>query len=248
MRLLLPKPRSDWSRWQRELSAINVDSICIDPWAFEWLPETPEQRTTWLNLDEFQGVICVSARAAEGLVHALDRYWPMPPAGVHWMCNGSGTAAVLTQADLPVVYPSAENTAEAVLALPETQAVADKKWLIVKGEGGRDTFTSTLTARGAEVTEMVLYRRSVPDSALNALLNESAQADAILISSETLANALWDHAPEHWRLWPGDWWFSSSRLLDWAKGRGITRCTNTGGAALEAVSRTLVRERQRHGR
>ncbi|GGX44623.1 uroporphyrinogen-III synthase [Saccharospirillum salsuginis] len=246
MRLLLPKPAKDWARWRAGLADLDTTPICIDPWHFEWQWETPEQRTVWLNLDEFQGVICVSARAAEGLVAALDRYWPMPPIGIHWLCNGSGTAAPLTEAGLRVHFPERDNTAEAVLQLPETQAVAEQKWLVVKGEGGRDTFARTLSDRGAEVTELRLYRRSVKAEALSELVQRSKDAEAILVSSQTLAAALMHENPQHWRSWPGQWWLTSPRLLDWAVAEGIPHCRGTRGAALEQVRQALI-ERTRHG-
>ena len=248
MRLLLPKPAKDWARWRAGLADLDITPICVDPWHFEWLPETPEQRTVWLNLDEFQGVICVSARAAEGLVAALDRYWPMPPVGIHWLCNGSGTAAPLTEAGLPVRYPERDNTAEAVLQLPEIQAVAEQKWLIVKGEGGRETFARTLSERGAAVTELRLYRRSVKSEALSELIHRSRDAEAILVSSQSLAEALWHEDTHHWRNWPGQWWLTSQRLLDWAGAEGIPRCQSTRGAALEQVHQAFKNRTPRGGR
>lgn len=248
MRLLLPKPRSDWARWRAGLTEVGVEPICVDPWRFEWLPETPEQRTVWLNLDEFQGVICVSARAAEGLVAALDRYWPMPPVGLHWLCNGSGTAVPLRRAGLPAVHPERDNTAEAVLDRPETRSVAEHKWLVVKGEGGRDTFARTLAERGADVTELCLYRRSVTIDALSELVRLSRDAESILVSSQTLVDALWHHAPDHWRRWSGLWWLSSPRLLDRAVELGIPQCDTTGGAALEQVCRALKEPLRHDGR
>jgi len=248
MRLLLPKPEADWTRWRAGLVDLDVTTICVDPWHFEWLPETPEQSTVWLNLDEFQGVVCVSARAAEGLVAALDRYWPMPPVGIHWLCNGSGTAAPLTQAGLPVRFPERDNTAEAVLQLPETHGIANHKWLVVKGEGGRGTFAQTLSERGADVTELRLYRRSVKAEALSELVDRSRDADAILISSQTLAAALWQDNPLHWQRWSGQWWLTSPRLLDWAHAEGIPHCRGTQGAALEQVHQALAAQTQRGGR
>lgn len=240
MRLLLPKPRRDWERWQAGLEATGIQLELVDPWQFEWLPETPWQRTQWLNLDEYQGVVCVSARAAEGLVHALDRYWPMPPVRVSWLCNGSGTAQLLQEAELKAGFPERDNTAEAVLQMPETLDVTDQKWMVIKGEGGRDTFAQTLSQRGAAVTEMVLYRRALDPQAMESLHQRSKETDVLLVSSQTLAEGLWRHAPAHWHQWPGEWLVSSDRLLAWAQHQGVPHCRSTNGAALENVRRTLL--------
>ncbi|WP_108126337.1 uroporphyrinogen-III synthase [Saccharospirillum mangrovi] len=237
MRLLLPKPEPDWARWRDGLAGVGVEPILIDPWQLEWLDETPAQRSLWLELDQFSGVICVSRRAAEALVSALDRYWPMPPARLHWLCNGPATASVLAAADLPVQFPESDNTAEAVLALPQTRDVALQKWLIVKGEGGRSVFAQTLQQRSAEVTETAVYRRALRAEALADLSRQRDQADAILVSSLTLAQGLVQQ-DAGWQDWPGRWLFSSPRLLDWARDVGIEG-ENTGGAALNAVTHHL---------
>lgn len=240
MRLLLPKPRHDWPRWREGLTGL-VDPLWVDPWHFEPFEETPRQRAIWLDLDLYQGVICVSAVAARCLVAALDRYWPMPPVRLHWLCNGPGTASVLAAADLPVRYPQAGNTAEAVLAMPELSDIAGQKWLLVKGEGGRDVFARTLSERGAGVTEAPVYRRSVRAEALDRMVEYSHGADAMLVSSLTLGEALLSSRGDHWRAWPGLWLLSSRRLGDWARERGLIRVEVTEGAALEAVRHALRR-------
>jgi len=237
MRLLLPKPETDWARWRDGLAALDIVLTLVDPWRLTQLDETPAQRSLWLELDQFAGVVCVSRRAAEALTDALDRYWPMPPVGLHWLCNGPATAKVLAQADLAAQFPDSANTAEAVLKLPSTREVAGQKWLVVKGEGGRSVFAETLQRRGAEVTEMTVYRRALKTEALSELGAQRNQADAMLVSSLTLAEGLLAH-DAGWRDWSGRWLFSSARLLDWAKQQGIDG-EDTGGAALDIVTHYL---------
>lgn len=245
MRLLLPKPETDWARWRDGLAGLDIDVKLIDPWRLSALEETPAQRSLWLELDQFAGVICVSRRAATALVDALDRYWPMPPVRLHWLCNGPATAAVLTAADLAAQFPAIANTAEAVLMLPATQAVAGQKWLVVKGEGGRSVFAASLQSRGAEVTEITVYRRALQPAALRQLSAQRDQADAMLVSSLTLAEGLLAH-DANWLDWPGRWLFSSARLLDWGREQGIAG-EDTGGAALPVVVRYLRQATPRPG-
>lgn len=237
MRLLLPKPETDWSRWRDGLAALDIELTLVDPWRLTRLEETPAQRSVWLELDQFAGVICVSRCAAEALTDALDRYWPMPPVRLHWLCNGPATAEVLAQADLAAQFPDSANTAEAVLTLPSTREVAGQKWLVVKGEGGRSVFAETLQRRGAEVTEITVYRRALKAEALTELSAQRAQADAMLVSSLTLAEGLLAH-DAGWRDWRGRWLFSSARLLAWAQEQGIDG-EDTGGAALDTVAHYL---------
>ena len=69
MRLLLPKPETDWSRWRDGLSGLDIELTLVDPWRLTRLEETPAQRSLWLELDLFAGVICVSRRAVQRSGH-----------------------------------------------------------------------------------------------------------------------------------------------------------------------------------
>lgn len=240
MRLLLAKARADWGRWQSQLEPL-ADVILHDPWRLTWLPETPQRRTLWLNLDVYQGVICVSATAASQLTAALDHYWPQPPLGVHWLCNGPATAAVLTQGGLRARFPDTGHTAEDVLNLPETRSVNNGKWLIVKGTGGRDIYPRVLQARGAGVETVVVYERALDPAAVQALHRLSGQAEAVLVSSVMLGDALWGGADSPWRRWQGTWILTSPRLMNWARERGINRCLQASGASPAAVADCLGR-------
>jgi len=89
-----------------------------------------------------------------------------PPAGFGGAAIGAvgrATAAALHAAGLPPqLVPAAGFDSESLLALPELTAVAGRRALIVRGEGGRALLGETLAARGAEVHYAEVYRRSVP--------------------------------------------------------------------------------------
>lgn len=240
MRLLLPKPGRDWARWRRGLADTGVELCLVDPWEFEVFSESAVQRTVWMNLDLYHGVVCVSAVAARVLATALDGYWPMTPVGLRWVCNGPGTAAVLEAAGLDARFPTDSHTAEAVLALPGLNDLSDQKWLVVQGEGGRNFFTQALAERGAEVTSLDVYRRVLSSSGLDQLVKQSRTSDAILLSSLTLGEGILAHAEEHWRHWPGLWLLSSERVAQWAQRHGLKPVQLTGGAALASVRETLL--------
>ncbi|WP_416138784.1 uroporphyrinogen-III synthase [Halomonas sp. HK25] len=130
----------------------------------ETLPETAEQRSTWLDVDQFRRVVVVSPFAAECLVDALDRYWPQLPVGIDYYAVGAATAAALHQGlGVRVHVPPAdagEDTSEALLHLGSLQRLTDEKVLLVAGEGGRTLLAETLAARGARVTRLAVYRRT----------------------------------------------------------------------------------------
>lgn len=238
MRLLLAKARSDWARWQ-SLLAPHADVMFHDPWRLTLYPETPERRSLWLNLDEYQGVICVSPTAAGQLTAALDHYWPQPPLGVNWLCNGPATARVLSQGGLVPQFPASGHTAEAVLDLPSTQAVSQRKWLVVKGAGGRELYPQVLRERGAQVQSIEVYERALDPAVLDDMARQSSQADAVLVSSQLLGEALWGDQNSNWRRWQGIWILTSPRLMAWARERGIAHCQLAPGASPEAVAQGL---------
>lgn len=239
--VLIPKAAREQLRWQKALNETGIRALWADPWCIERLPLDGAIRTQWMNLDLFTGVICVSPTAADALVEGLDAYWPMPPSGVHWLCNGPRTAEVLNSVGLPVTFPVQGHTAEDVLALAETQTQTGDKWLIVKGEGGRVTLQQTLQGRGAEATELVVYRRSVDQAVLQQMATLSTQADALWLSSAYLGQQLWSNAPEIWSGWSGEWWVSSPRLARWCEQQGISNIRIASGATVDSLQ-TLIRE------
>lgn len=235
MKLLLPKPRAERERWEKALAGCGHSLLWVDPWVFDVFEETPEHRSQWLNLDLFTGVICVSPFAARLLTSALDRYWPMPPVGVQWWCNGPGTAGELTAHGLEPLFPEQGHTAEAVLASLDRRALNGQKWLVVQGQGGRERYPRALRDLGAEVTVLCLYRRQINAEALSALVEQSAQAQAVLVSSVTLLDAMMEAHPDHWRAWPGLWLFTSERLQHRAKGWALPNGKSLNGASPQAL-------------
>jgi uroporphyrinogen-III synthase len=79
---------------------------------------------------------------------------------------GKATASALAAASLPAdIVPDAPFTSEALLAHPAFQPLPGQSVLIVRGTGGRETLRETLTARGANVAMLEVYRRIRPNVA-----------------------------------------------------------------------------------
>lgn len=235
MNILVPKAIKEQARWQAALVELTDQVTFCDPWSISVIPESPAMKSHWLNLDLFNGVVCVSPTAAEVLIEALDQYWPMPPARIHWLCNGERTARVLKQGGLSPSYPESGFTAEDVLALPEAQVQQGDKWLIVKGEGGRVTLAETFTERGATATELAVYHRSLDEQTLNSMATLADKADALWLSSSFLGEALLESNKEYWLSWSGQWWLSSERLRGWAEQSGLQNLKVAPGATVDAL-------------
>lgn len=130
----------------------------------EVLPEPPEIRRIWLDIDQYHKIIVISPFAATCLSEALDRFWPQLPIGIDYYSVGSATAAALyDQLGVRVHVPSpsaGEDTSEALLELASLQQLAHQRILLVAGESGRPLLAETLAERGAQVTRAAVYRRT----------------------------------------------------------------------------------------
>ncbi len=139
------------------------------------------------RLDAFDVAFFVSPNAVR---HALDvllarRSWP--PA-LRVATVGKGSERVLHEYGFSdVIAPQAGFDSEAVIALPAfaADAVAGRRILIFRGDGGRDLLGDTLRARGATVEFVTCYRRHCPevDPAPFVAAARVGQFDALLLTS-----------------------------------------------------------------
>lgn len=142
------------------------------------------------TLDSFDFAVFVSANAVE---------YGFPASGV-WrrkvraIAPGPGTAAALGARGVhDVLVPAERFDSEGVLALPELADVRGRRFLVLRGNGGRELLAEALRARGAEVVQVECYRRARPETGAEGLLEgwREGRIDAVTVtSSEGLGN-LW---------------------------------------------------------
>ncbi|MCD6039790.1 MAG: hemD [Gammaproteobacteria bacterium] len=117
------------------------------------------------TLDQYDWVIFVSPQAVYQSMHIIREYWPQFPRDVRVAALGGGTAEALRQAHLPVdAYPAEDWRSEGLLDDVSFQALAGKKVALICGESGREFLAETLTVRGAHLTNIVAYRRCLPQA------------------------------------------------------------------------------------
>jgi uroporphyrinogen-III synthase len=162
----------------------------ISPW-----PDAAPLLEAAARLAQYDAAVFVSANAVRHALPVLlaKTGWPV---AVRAVAVGAGTARALSAAGVPdVLYPSASADSESLLALPEfsEDRMRGRRVVIFRGGGGRELLTQTLTARGARVDHVSVYRRSRPTAGADAFRARllAGDFDALtLSSSEALQHLL----------------------------------------------------------
>lgn len=137
------------------------------------------------EIEQVDGVILISPTAIE---YALkDIQWPL---GIPAFVMGAGSFTYAQARGIsPLYMPDTTFDSEGLLALPQLQQVEGKRFILFRGNGGRELLAQTLEERGAIVKCVEAYQRVTP------LLDQKAwesieRSDAILISSGEAAKNL----------------------------------------------------------
>lgn len=141
-----------------------------------------EQAIRWA-----QNLVFISENAVRNLVRQLASPALLQDKTI--IAIGKKTTRVLQELGIPVsIQPDRGHTSEDLLqhsGLDQTN-IQKQKFLIVRGEGGRETLARTLQARGAETRYLEVYRRVLPEydrTYLEQLIRQQP-FDAILVTSE----------------------------------------------------------------
>lgn len=117
-----------------------------------------------------------------GIEAVSEALGPLPPS-LKLACIGAGTIAALQNAGYQCQLSPEENfNSEALLDLPELQAVKDKQIVIFRGNGGRDKLRDELVKRGAHVQYLECYQRTTPTTDIKPVVDELAHGNIDIIS------------------------------------------------------------------
>ncbi len=145
-------------------------------------------KQTAMNLDHWDKIIFVSKTAARLGMAILDQYWPAWPDRLQWYAVGEGTAEEMSKFDVDVSYPAAAGS-EGLLALPGLQDLDLSNVLVVRGVGGRELLSQTMSSRGASVSYWELYeRKQIDHPDLPTILLTGTNVIVVLTSMEILEN------------------------------------------------------------
>jgi uroporphyrinogen III methyltransferase / synthase len=169
---------------------LGAEPVLMPTIAIEPVADTSEIDATLQRLDEFDWLVVTSVNGAQ---HLLDRLWQSGGdarrlAHLKLAAIGTSTAAALEKYSLRADLVPEQFRAEA-LAEALAPQVAGKRVLWARASRGRDVLPDMLTAAGATVEELVVYRNedvtSYPDK-VTAML-DAGDADWIGLSSPSIA-------------------------------------------------------------
>lgn len=168
LRILVTRPQAQAQGWQQLLERQGACAAAVPLMAIVSLEDTAskqriEQRLSQLH--HYQHVIFVSQNAVAHAASRIKHHWASLPQGVNYYAVGSATANSLRAEGFPVSEAGNSMNSEALLALPELQAVKGQSVLICRGCGGRPLLAEVLSQRGARVDYCELYERQFPPQA-----------------------------------------------------------------------------------
>lgn len=191
--IVITRPLAQAGNLAEKLAELGATPVRFPVLAIADIEDKRPLLDTAIRLESYDLAVFVSPNA---VAKALDvmlqhRSWP---ANVPAATLGRSSERELAKRGVrDIISPQLRFDSEALLEAPELQQMAGKRVLICRGDGGRELLGETLTARGATVEFLTVYRRSMPtqDPAPLLKLWEAHQLDAVtLTSSEGLRNMI----------------------------------------------------------
>ncbi|HEY6093454.1 MAG TPA: uroporphyrinogen-III synthase [Gallionellaceae bacterium] len=179
--ILVTRPREQAAVLAQRIEALGGQPLIFPLLEITSLSDSPALRAQVAQLADYDLAIFISPNAARHGMQAILAAGPLP-AGLRIASVGPGSSKVLRELGVSeVLEPHGQFDSEALLALPELQAVQGWRVQIFRGESGRELLGESLKARGAQVEYAACYQRSKPQQDACVLLQQ--RLDALTASS-----------------------------------------------------------------
>ena len=199
------------------------------------------------KMAEYDFVIFISPNTVFEIANYIHNAYPVWPKQTKIIAIGPGTVKALKLHNLPAdYYPEKNFSSEGVLMLLPLQQPHQKNILIIKGQGGRSALSKTLKKRGAQITMLEVYKRSLP---LAKTIPNIKIIDIIICTSNDGLTNLLSLLQPAW----GDDLFDkqllviSARIADYAKTLGFVKppliSDNASDATILQTLRTYAKPR-----
>lgn len=224
--VLVTRPEQQAAQVSKLLADAGARVLRFPALAIEFVDQGAELDQALAVMERQHLLVFTSANAVTGWQKLLARDARPLPVDVPCAAIGRRTGELLRQIgmrNLAVAPPPYDS--EALLAQSVMQQVAGRRAMLVTGEGGRGLLQSTLRDRGAEITELVVYRRVLPSAdptPLQQWLAEGCVDVALVTSAEALQNLLvLSGETQREALLATDLVTVSARIAETAKQRGF---------------------------
>ena len=161
---------------------VELPMLGIEATPLNWTAQMP-------IITNIQTALFISPNAVLHFFNAIPPTSWLP--SINTIAMGQGTAQALIARSITVHQTPACADSEHLLALNTLEHINNQTILLIKGEGGRPLIQQTLAQRGAKVTALAVYRRTVPNihkKYLHALWHEDAVDMIFMTSQEAMQN------------------------------------------------------------
>lgn len=176
--------------------SIELPTILIEPTSNEWISHLP-------NLSTIKHAIFISVNAVNYFFKELKKRHIQWNQNINVSAVGNATANALKVLNIDVHHVPPHANSEDLLQLGALKKVKNQRILLVKGEGGRVLIEDTLLERGANVIDLLVYRRVLPKIHLQDIhsLWREDQVDIILFTSQLAMSNIFTLFGEPARSW-----------------------------------------------
>ena len=198
MKVLVTRPEHQAQPLSEALKSLGAEVVQFSTLKIVPVEDQESIKNTLENVDLYDIAVFISANA----VFNAAPYLISITEKTLIIAMGPATSRALIEAGFKRHYvPAKPYTTEALLEMPIFYDVNAQKILIIKGEGGRNLLANKLSERGAQVTQLSVYRRECPESdpeVLKSFWEGDDQRIIVVTSGESLRN-LYELTPVDYR-------------------------------------------------
>lgn len=181
LRVLVTRPAHQANQLGRLIEQQGGQAILLPTIAIEFI----EADLTKLLQQDM--AIFISPNAVQATQRLMQKQGIVWPKQIMIAAVGASTAQALSAAGLPATVVPEQFNSEGLLALPALQNIGGKRIIIFRGDGGRELLSTILQQRSAVLTEVVIYRRTLPVMDIKQQLSgwQTGGLDIIVVTSNT---------------------------------------------------------------
>ena len=191
-RIMITRPAHQAGKLANDIKNSGGETFIFPTLEINAVELSSQDKEKILQISQFDIIIFISPNAIEHGMNQIQSITSLPDnISLATIGQGSANALKTKFGRLPDIFPEKSFNSEGLLATSAMQNVANKRILIIRGNGGREHLKQTLEQRGAFVDYLNVYQRVKPDvdcSELEQYLQKNEIAVIVITSAESLKN------------------------------------------------------------